>query len=402
MAVPALILFDDRQARCWEPFALTRPVGDLLFGAERLVDRAQRLFAYPLLGYLTAGHLADFQESGTASVVAFEDLPGDRDLLFWCSRAVPDTPQQIPRPSGATLYLIDGRPVGFYAPAGEVPDTTFLTELRWDGAKATRVELRGRTLEWIWDALLEAPEQLARDLPAEGPAPDLPRGTYREGAYPLIVGRGVRIEPGVLFDTRDGPIELGDEVEVRMGTRLAGPAAVGARCRLLGGSFERVCAGPYSYLRGEISASVFLGYTNKAHDGYLGQAYVGKWVNLGAHTTNSNLKNNYGPVRVWTPSGIQNTGHTKVGCFLGDHVKTGIGTLLGTGTVVGAGANLYGSTMPPRYVEPFSWGEGSKLVEYRLAEFLGTAERVMSRRGVELDERGRRYLESCWRKGRGG
>jgi hypothetical protein len=123
---------------------------------------------------------------------------------------------------------------------------------------------------------------------------------------------------------------------------------------------------------------------------------------LGALTTNSDLKNNYRPVRVWTPAGVLDSGSLKIGCFLGDHVKTGIGLLLGTGTVVGAGSNLYGSAMPPRYVEPFSWGEGADLGEYRLAEFLDTAERSMARRGVELGERGRRYLESCWRKGRGG
>ncbi len=119
-------------------------------------------------------------------------------------------------------------------------------------------------------------------------------------------------------------------------------------------------------------------------------------------TTNSDLKNNYRPVRVWTPGGVLDSERTKLGCFFGDHVKTGIGMMLGTGTVVGSGANLYGSAMPPRHVEPFSWGEGEALGEYRLAEFLDTADRVMARRGVELGERGRRYLESCWRKGRGG
>jgi UDP-N-acetylglucosamine diphosphorylase/glucosamine-1-phosphate N-acetyltransferase len=212
----------------------------------------------------------------------------------------------------------------------------------------------------------------------------------------------VRIEPGVLFDTREGPIRLGDGVEVRTGTRLAGPTAIGEGSRLLGGSFERIVAGPHSYLQGEMTDCVVLGYTNKAHQGYLGHSYVGKWVNLGALTTNSDLKNNYRPVRVWTPVGVLDSGSLKIGCFLGDHVKTGIGLLLGTGTVVGAGSNLYGTAMPPRYVEPFSWGEGADLGEYRLAEFLDTAEHSMARRGVELGERGRRFLESCWRKGRGG
>jgi UDP-N-acetylglucosamine diphosphorylase/glucosamine-1-phosphate N-acetyltransferase len=205
-----------------------------------------------------------------------------------------------------------------------------------------------------------------------------------------------------VFDVRHGPILVEDEVEIRAGTRLAGPAAIGARSRLLGGSFEAISTGPHSYLRGEVAETVVLGHSNKAHDGYLGHSYVGKWVNLGAFTTNSDLKNNYRPIKVWTPSGVQDTGELKLGCFLGDHVKTGIGLLLGTGTIMGAGANVYGSQMPPTYVEPFSWGEGDNLGEYRLADFVETAARAMARRGVELDERGRRYLERCWRKGRGG
>ncbi|UCC73092.1 MAG: hypothetical protein JSV86_00575 [Gemmatimonadota bacterium] len=402
MARPALVLFDDLQARRWEPFALTRPVGELLFGAEKLADRAARALGLEPVCYLTQEHLADFCEDGTPDVLGLHALPAERDLIFWCSRAVLEPGQDIAVPDGPAVYAIGEQPVGIYVPAGRRPDETFLRELDVESALGPQVQLRGRLLEWVWDLLVDAPDQMGRDLAAGAEICDLPAGVFHEGQHGVSVGQGVRIEPGVLLDTRDGPIRIGDDVEVRTGTRLAGPAALGNRSRLLGGSFERICAGPYSYLRGELVDSVILGYTNKAHEGYLGHSYVGKWVNLGALTTNSDLKNNYRPVRVWTPAGLQETGHIKIGCFLGDHVKTGIGLLLGTGTVVGAGANLYGSAMPPRYVEPFSWGEGDALVEYRLAEFLDAAARVMARRGVEPGERERRYLTSCWRKGRGG
>jgi hypothetical protein len=141
---------------------------------------------------------------------------------------------------------------------------------------------------------------------------------------------------------------------------------------------------------------VLLGYANKAHDGHLGHAYLGRWVNLGAETTNSDLKNNYGPVRLWTPDGERDTGTIKLGCLLGDHVKTGIGTLLNTGTVVGAGSNLYGAAMPPRYVPPFSWGTGEALVPYRLEKFLEVAARAMARRDVELTPKLQRQLVAAW------
>jgi UDP-N-acetylglucosamine diphosphorylase/glucosamine-1-phosphate N-acetyltransferase len=145
-----------------------------------------------------------------------------------------------------------------------------------------------------------------------------------------------------------------------------------------------------------VESSVILGYSNKAHDGFLGHAYVGRWVNLGALTTNSDLKNNYGPVRVGGPQGPVDTGLTKVGAFLGDHVKTGIGTLLNTGTVVGAGSNIFGGLMPPLFVPPFSWGRGHELTEYRLDKFLDVARRAMARRDLELDQAAETVLRRAW------
>ena len=368
------------------------------------MERAERVFGLECIGYVTSEHLHGFSETDAYPVLGLDNLPNDRDLILWCSRAVAELDQSLAVPNGPAAFLVDGQIVGIYVSKGTRPDADFLNELALDSDGIPRVDVAGRVLEWVWDLMLETPEQLIRDLASApgSPADALPRGAHTIGSHNLILGADVDIEPGTVFDTREGPIQLGDGVQVKAGTRLAGPAAIGARSRLLGGSFESISVGPYSYLHGEIAETVILGYTNKAHDGFLGHAYLGKWVNLGAMTTNSDLKNNYRPVRVWTPSGITDTGHEKVGCFLGDHVKTGIGMLLNTGTVVGAGANLYGSVMPPSYVEPFSWGQGDDLTEYRLAEFVNTARAAMARRGVDLDERGQRFLEACWRKGRGG
>ena len=136
---------------------------------------------------------------------------------------------------------------------------------------------------------------------------------------------------------------------------------------------------------------------NKAHDGHIGHAVLGRWVNLGAFTTNSDLKNNYRDVRVWTPDGELDTGLMKVGCFLGDHVKTGIGTVLNTGSILGAGTNVFGGTMPPTVVPPFSWGAGTDLRDHRLDKFLETAERAMTRRDQLLTPGVRALLRTAWR-----
>ena len=204
------------------------------------------------------------------------------------------------------------------------------------------------------------------------------------------------MEPGVLIDTRDGPVSLGEGVEVRAGTRLEGPLRAGEGARLLGGSMSGLSAGPFSYLRGELEDVIAFGYCNKAHDGFIGHAVLGRWVNLGAMTTNSDLKNNYGTVRIGPPDAAVDTGLVKLGSLIGDHVKTGIGVLLNTGTVVGAGSNVFGAAIQDKWIPPFSWGEAGALGEYRREAFVETAAKVMPRRGIEVDSRTRRWLEAIW------
>jgi hypothetical protein len=123
---------------------------------------------------------------------------------------------------------------------------------------------------------------------------------------------------------------------------------------------------------------------------------IGRWVNLGAGTITSNLKNTYGTVQLWTPSGVRETGMQFLGTLFGDHAKTGIGLRLTTGCVVGAGANVYGTTMPPKAIEPFSWGEASAFTPYRIEKFLDVAERMMARRHVALDDGMRRQLRAAF------
>jgi hypothetical protein len=145
------------------------------------------------------------------------------------------------------------------------------------------------------------------------------------------------------------------------------------------------CAiGDLCRVHGELSASVLLGHANKAHDGFVGHSYLGRWVNLGAGTTTSNLKNTYGSVALWTPEGVRDTGMQFLGTLFGDHAKTGIQLPLTTGTVVGAGANVF-ERMPPKHVPPFAWGAEAPYGRYDLERFVRVAERAMARRGVPLE-----------------
>jgi UDP-N-acetylglucosamine diphosphorylase/glucosamine-1-phosphate N-acetyltransferase len=201
----------------------------------------------------------------------------------------------------------------------------------------------------------------------------------------------------VVLDTRNGPIHLGARVRISPFTWLKGPARIGPDSTLLGGTFDSIVCGPVCRLRGEIEESVILGYANKAHDGYLGHSLVGRWVNLGALTTNSDLKNNYGSIRVGGPEGETDTGLMKMGALLGDHVKLGIGTLLDAGTVVGPGSNVFGGGFPgTKWIPPFSWGGAKGFRPYDLESFLATAETAMRRRGVDLSDGAREFHRRLW------
>ncbi|HEX5727367.1 MAG TPA: putative sugar nucleotidyl transferase [Longimicrobiaceae bacterium] len=403
----SLVLFDDAVSRTWEPFALTRPGGELRFGALTVRERAERLFGGRCAAHLAPDHLAGFAELGAPPVLPFAAAPAEGDRLFLAARAVAGWEARKAwraRTAGPGPVRVGGEVAGWFAPSGSpAPDAAFFAEPGGGGDSA--VELPGTMLRHVWELMSGSGEQVAADVAALFPGAGeaaLPAGAFRFGAHPLVLGEGVEIEPGVVFDTSAGPVWLDDGSRVKAFTRLAGPAYVGKRSIVLGGTLETVSIGDVCRIRGEFAQSVCLSWVNKAHDGHIGHAYLGAWVNLGAETTNSDLKNNYGSVRLWTPEGERDTGEMKVGSFLGDHVKTGIGLLLNTGTVIGAGSNVYGAAMPPTYVPPFSWGTGDRLTAYRVDKFLEVAERAMARRDVALTEDHRRQLHAAWMRARGG
>ena len=264
-------------------------------------------------------------------------------------------------------------------------------------AGAVSSELGGRWLDEVWELITTLVPMLREDIDALGPTMTCAPVEHATviGPHAVYVEAGATIEPLVVFDVSAGPVLVRAGSVVRAFTRLAGPCAVGAGSQILGDRVSGCSIGDASVIRGEISESIVLGHANKGHEGFVGHSVLGRWVNLGAGTITSNLKNSYGPVSLWTPSGVRDTGALKLGSFFGDHVKTGIGARLTTGSVVGAGSNVYGAAMLPRHVPPFSWGEGDKLGEYRLEEFLRTTERAMSRRSIALSDGMRRQLTAA-------
>lgn len=390
MAGARLLLLDDPDARDWHPFALTRPAGELLFGTETLRARCERVFGMACEGHLADSALAGFEEPGAPPCLAAGRIAADADRLVVSSRFVPDEP--LPgRPGGdaaagsgwprdpAVLWA-GSSPVGVWIPRGTPPPPGLDAGLfpAWP-----RIAVAGRVLATPWELMAANPEQLRADGARFHDTP-LPAGVRRVGSGVASIAPRAEVEPGVVLDTTRGPVMVAPGASVRAPCRVCGPAWVGHGTTILGGEISGASIGPHCRIRGEVESSQVLGYSNKAHDGFLGHSILGRWVNLGAMTSNSDLKNTYGPVRVRVGGRTVETGLTKAGCMVGDHVRTGIGTLLDTGTMVGACSNLFGGGMPPGFVPPFSWGSGGDLAEYDMERFLKTAATVMGRRGVAL------------------
>ena len=393
-----LYLFEDRRARRWAPFSLTRPAGELLFGCLTLRERAEHIFGMKCQGHLSRHALVGFDEPDSAPTISLDEISEGTRQIIISSRAAPDF-QDIELPDEPAWITVNGIPAGWVLPPGtEPPSELALRDPSINPGYSKVLELQGEIIEYPWTLLAQNPARIQTDIETLWPQHSVPDGSVLIGDGAVSLGSGAKVEPGVVFDTRHGPIRLAENTRVEGPARLTGPLFIGPESVIYGGRVGTSSIGPVCHLHGEVSDSVFIGFSNKSHSGYIGHSLVGRWVNLGAYTTNSDLKNNYGPVRIWTPEGYIDTGQIKVGCFLGDHVKTGIGMTLNTGTVVGAGSNLFGNTMPSSKVPAFSWGSGDHLARHRLPEFLATAKQVMARRKIELTPGVVKVLEKAWKR----
>ncbi|KGK30359.1 MULTISPECIES: GlmU family protein [Cellulophaga] len=206
----------------------------------------------------------------------------------------------------------------------------------------------------------------------------------------IFLEEGAVVECSIL-NASSGPIYIGANAEVMEGAMIRGAFALceGAIVKMGAKIYGATTVGPHSRIGGEVNNSVLLGYANKGHDGYLGNSVIGEWCNLGADTNNSNLKNNYDHVRLWNyeTEDFSKTGLQFCGLMMGDHSKCGINTMFNTGTVVGVSTNIYGAGFPRNFVPSYSWGGASGFTEYLPNKAFETARLVMSRRGIEFDEK---------------
>ena len=389
-----LYLYDDAKAREFEPFALTRPVSELRAGAELIRLRWERVAGTKAYGFIGAPHLIWFDELDAPPAVQNEStIPAGSVVVN--SRCVVSLDGILDETSAA--FACDERLC-----AVRVRKSIDMRSLA-DGSASledlvepdvTATVISGRWLDEVWDLIGDLGAQLSDDIPIMG---GLLSGAVIEkamiiGKHPIYCETGVGIEPFVVFDANDGPILIRRGATIASFSRIVGPCYIGEDSQVIGDAIRACSIGDVCKVRGEISQTVMLGHSNKGHTGFVGSSYIGRWVNLGAGTTTSNLKNTYGSVQLWTPTGTRNTGLQFLGSLIGDHAKTGIGSMLTTGCVIGAGANIYGSEASPKYIPPFAWGNAEPYDRFESDKFVEVAERMMARRHVTLGVKARRHL----------
>ncbi len=360
------------QGPAWAPFADATPVHTLRAGAWRLSERwARALGGTPTAVIGTAAPPAPVPD-------ALPTVPPE--LVVGPAWVVDATfaPKVPMRAVGGAQRLVHNRqPVAWRLDAGET----------WRGpfTSGDGLVIDGKALQATTDLLTVLEQWLFADtiLGLEGGSDPIPDGVIVLGNRDAIAIRGAILEPGVVLDVRKGAIILERGVEVRSGTRIEGPSWVHEDSLLLGGQLRQVSIGPQCRVHGEVANAVFMGYSNKSHDGFVGHSVIGSWVNLGAGTITSNLKNTYGQVHLEVGRERIETGRNNVGALIGDHVKTAIGTLLSTGTVLGAGAQLFLDARAPKYLPPFAWGDAATMA--REDAFIIAAQRILPRRAVTVD-----------------
>ncbi len=263
-----------------------------------------------------------------------------------------------------------------------------------DAVDTNEVKLKSDTfcINNVWDLFAKLDQAIAEDfawITKGRKSQKLSNSNRVMGDNDIFVEEGATVEMSI-FNTTNGPIYIGKDAEVMEGCVVRGPFALGSNSTLKLGAkiYGPTSIGPHCKVAGEVNNSVILGYSNKAHDGFLGNSVIGEWCNLGADTNISNLKNTYDIVRIWSyeQEGFVSTELQFCGLIMGDHSKSSINSMFNTGTVVGVNVNIFGTGFPRQFIPSFNWGGPSGYKKYNFKKAVEVAKRVYERRGLEFDK----------------
>jgi UDP-N-acetylglucosamine diphosphorylase/glucosamine-1-phosphate N-acetyltransferase len=359
--------FDDDRWEHLLPFTFTRPVAGIRLGILTIAEKWQRRLGAEHLGFVSEAYLS----------VKFPKVEGQ---TLWINGSICPNKELVAavkalKPSEKLVHgelliayyeNVDAKAINFSGSVTQIRDT-------WDIFR-----LNGQELQSDFDLIT-----------AGRKSQEIPASAQVIGKEHIFLEKGAVVEHAILNAT-EGPIYLGIDSLVMDGAMVRGGLALCAHSHLKLGAkvYGPTTIGPHSKMGGELNNVVVFGYSNKAHDGFLGNAVIGEWCNIGADSNNSNLKNNYTEVRIWSyaQQRFAKTGLQFCGLMMGDHSKCGINTMFNTGTVVGVSANIFGSGFPRNYIPSFSWGGAQGFSKFKLAEAIEVSRAVYKRRGIELTQ----------------
>ena len=387
------ILFDGTVRNALLPFTFTRPVADIRVGILTIREKWEKY-----LGYTTTTLTEEYLMEKYPMVEMEENIMINASFL----------------PNEVLVEMVQGleenqaiicgdEVIAFYT-----KDTQ--EEVDFDTYEVIEYTEDCLRIENPWDIFQKNDTALREDfeLLTEGrKSQPIPASVSAIAPENIFIEEGAKLEY-VILNASTGPIYIGKNAEIMEGSVIRGPFALCEEAQVKMGAkiYGATTVGPHSRIGGEVSNSILFAYSNKGHDGFLGNSVLGEWCNLGADTNNSNLKNNYEEVKLWSyeKERFVKTGLQFCGLMMGDHSKCGINTMFNTGTVVGVSANIFGSGFPRNFIPSFSWGGAQGMTTYMTNKAFETARIVMSRRKVEFTEQDAAILEHVfeeskkWRK----
>lgn len=382
------ILFDDQKVRRnLLPLTFTRPVAEIRFGINTMREKWERI-----LGAKTSSLTEDYL------LKKFPVVKGNNNILINSSVCPSEKLLAQIKALGTNQALVGDVKVIAMNLSGDNLDAM-------DTSDAVEVKLDSETtcINNVWDLFSKLDITINNDfkcITKGRKSQPVSSTNHIIGDNPIFIEEGATVEFAFL-NTTNGPIYIGKDAEVMESAVIRGPFALGEHSVVRAGAkiYGPTSVGPHSKVGGEISNSLIIGYSNKAHDGFIGNSVIGEWCNLGAGTNISNLKNTYDTVRIWShhQETFVNTGLQFCGLIMGDHSKTSINTMLNTGTVVGVSSNLFGSGFPRQFVNSFSWGGFNGLKKYNLKKAIEVAAVVYARRDKEFDDVEKDILRNVYR-----
>ncbi|MFO7672912.1 MAG: GlmU family protein [Lutibacter sp.] len=376
------ILFDGTVRNSLLPLTFTKPVADLRIGILTIREKWETY-----LGFTTTTLTEDYLEEKFPMVEMAENVMINASFL--------------PTLALAELIMELKENQAIFKEEEVIAFFTTESQETIDFENYEQIEFESEVLQIknTWDLFSLNDKALKADfeLITEGRiSQPIPEGTRYINKENIFIEEGAEILFSVLNASK-GPIYIGKDTLVMEGSLIRGPFALGERSVVKMGAkiYGATTIGPFCTVGGEINNSILSGYSNKGHDGFLGNSVLGEWCNIGADSNNSNLKNNYSDVRLWNyeTENFAKTGLQFCGLIMGDHSKCGINTMFNTGTVIGVSANIYGSNFPRNFIPSFSWGGAAGFSTYQMDKVTETATLVMKRREVDFDSKEQRILE---------